>query len=99
MVSISNNRHTDILTNDDICMCVVFSGLFSECIFCEAFTTFHRRKNMYANVCQLRAFLYTYACTMEMFFVQYNRFVNKKGKYTIHILNFKSVTYYKRIRK
>lgn len=54
---------------------------------------------MYANVCQLRAFLYTYACTMEMFFVQYNRFVNKKGKYTIHILNFKSVTYYERIRK
>lgn len=45
---------------------------------------------MYANVFQLRAFLY--ACTMEMFFVQYNRFVNKKGKYTIHILNFKSVT-------
>lgn len=70
---------------------------FLSAFFMKLLTTFHRRKNMYANVFQLRAFLY--ACTMEMFFVQYNRFVNKKGKYTIHILNFKSVTYYKRIRK
>lgn len=80
--------------------CVSFSAVyFLSAFFVKLFTTFHRRKNMYANVCQLRAFLYTYACTMEMFFVQYNRFVNKKGKYTIHILNFKSVTYYERIRK
>lgn len=63
---------------------------FLSAFFMKLLTTFHRRKNMYANVFQLRAFLY--ACTMEMFFVQCNRFVNKKGKYTIHILNFKSVT-------